>query len=148
MKTGDTVKHGPSGEEWVVAYVDRDYLAPCGWPPGEAKVADCTLVEECSEEESLALLRRLAEMRGDGRGPDRRALLAQDELRTRGLLPPLPLTDAEKLRALGPVLAVARDFVQHYDRGNGCGNCGGMPHTSECYVARFKVALESAEARP
>ena len=35
IDTGDTVKHGPTGETWVVAYVQGDRLAWCGWPEGE-----------------------------------------------------------------------------------------------------------------
>ena len=65
MRCGDTVLHVPSGEEWLVAYVNGDYLAWCGWPPGEALVSDCRLVEACSAEEHLKLLRQLAAMSGE-----------------------------------------------------------------------------------
>lgn len=51
MRTGDAVLHRPSGEIWVVAYVDGEYMSWCGWPPGEAKVADCTVTRECSDKE-------------------------------------------------------------------------------------------------
>jgi hypothetical protein len=40
IDTADHVLHGPSGETWVVAYVEGDRLAWCGWPEGEAKLAD------------------------------------------------------------------------------------------------------------
>ena len=83
MKTGDTVKHGPSDETWTVAYVDGDHIAWCGWPPGEARLSDCTLVEECSQEESVALLRKLAEPRTDPW--DRRSVMAWRRLRELGL---------------------------------------------------------------
>jgi hypothetical protein len=81
IKTGDTVKHGPTGETWTVAFVEDDRLAWCGWPPGYAKLADCTLVESCSAEESLSLIRQLAEMRGSDRdGYDHRKSWAQHYL--------------------------------------------------------------------
>lgn len=67
MKTGDTVLHGPTGEEWVVAYVDiaNNRLAWCGWPPGLAKFSDCTLVDVCSDEDSAKLIREIADMNSD-----------------------------------------------------------------------------------
>jgi hypothetical protein len=59
-RAGDCVFHRPTGETWVLAYVDGDYLAWCGWPAGEAKVSDCELVAQCTDEEHLRLLRSLA----------------------------------------------------------------------------------------
>lgn len=43
MRTGDHVLHKPSGETWVVAFVDGDDLAWCGWPNGLARTSDCEL---------------------------------------------------------------------------------------------------------
>ena len=63
MRTGDTVKHRPTGETWTVAYVDGDRLAPCGWPNCEALVSDCDLIEACSDEEHRDILDRCAEIR-------------------------------------------------------------------------------------
>lgn len=38
--------------------------------------------------------------------------------------------------------AVAYDFVRYYvDGTDGCRNCGGFPHSSECFVGRFVIAL-------
>jgi len=53
LRCGDTVKHLFSGDTWEVAYADyaSGHLSPCGWPEGEAKIADCDLVERCSDEE-------------------------------------------------------------------------------------------------
>lgn len=48
IDTGDYVHHGPTGEDWVVAYVRGDRLAWQGWPPGEAALADCTLLQKAS----------------------------------------------------------------------------------------------------
>jgi hypothetical protein len=66
VRTGDTVRHEPSGEEWLVAYVEGTDLVPCGWPLTFAKVSDCKLVTACSDEESTALLNRMADMRDGG----------------------------------------------------------------------------------
>lgn len=52
-RCGDAVKHGPSGEEWLVAFADpeRNELSPAGWPESYAKISDCTLIRQCSDEE-------------------------------------------------------------------------------------------------
>ena len=60
IRTGDTVYHQPSGETWVVAYVDEDRLAWCGWPEGEARLEDCELHRACSEEEHWDWVARIA----------------------------------------------------------------------------------------
>lgn len=36
---------------------------------------------------------------------------------------------------------VAYDFVRHYTAGGGCSHCGGLPHSTECFVGRMVVAL-------
>ena len=76
VRCGDHVYHRPTGEDWLVAYVDGNYLAPCGWPPGEAKVADCTVVYRCTDEEHVSLLEDCAKLT-DKRGDKARALLAE-----------------------------------------------------------------------
>ena len=77
IRTGDTVHHRPSGEEWLVAYVEDDRLAMCGWPPGEALVADCDLIKSCTDDECLELLHRMAKMEEpDKRGRKAREVLA------------------------------------------------------------------------
>jgi hypothetical protein len=81
IDTGDTVKYGPTGEEWIVAYVDGDRLAWCGWPPGEALLADCTLVRKGTHEERGRLLRQMANMRSNGDGYDRRQRIAELRLK-------------------------------------------------------------------
>lgn len=60
IDTADHVLHGPTGEEWVVAYVIGDHLAWCGWPPGQAALADCTLTKKATDEEREKLLREMA----------------------------------------------------------------------------------------
>lgn len=48
-RTGDVVRHAPTGEEWEVAWCDGERLAPAGWPSCVARLADCTLTERCSD---------------------------------------------------------------------------------------------------
>lgn len=64
IRCGDRVHHGPTGEDWVVAYVDGEYLAWCGWPAGEALVLDCTLIKACTDDEHLKQLRECAASSG------------------------------------------------------------------------------------
>lgn len=68
IDTADHVMHGPSGETWLVAYVQGDRLAWCGWPEGEAALADCTLVKKATPEERNKLLLELADCTNDRRG--------------------------------------------------------------------------------
>lgn len=62
MRTGDVVLHNPSGEEWLVAWADPQsgYMAPCGWPTCEAKIADCTIVEMADDDASDKLVDELS----------------------------------------------------------------------------------------
>ena len=44
---------------------------------------------------------------------------------------------------------VAYDFVRYYVAGStGCRNCGGLPHSSECFVGKFIVALALDSLQP
>lgn len=81
IKAGDTVKHRPTGETWVVAFAnhERGELSPCGWPESLAKLSDCELVKSCTQEESEELLHRLADLSD----PDIRGSWAREELRKR-----------------------------------------------------------------
>lgn len=65
IDTGDSVKHGPTGEIWLVACVDGDRLHWCGWPEGEAMLSDCTLVRKATPEERRKLLKEIASMNSD-----------------------------------------------------------------------------------
>ena len=79
MRAGDRVKHGPTGETWIVAYVDGDYMAWCGWPEGEAKVSDCTLTETCSDDEHRKRLEEIAKSSGKRAQRAQAALLELDK---------------------------------------------------------------------
>lgn len=81
IRTGDTVIHKPTGEEWLVAGVDNGQLMWCGWPEGSADLADCELVESASDQASMELLQTLAAMTG----PDMRKRYAIRELEKMGL---------------------------------------------------------------
>jgi hypothetical protein len=72
--TGDIVSHGPTGEEWVVAYVRDDKLAACGWPDTIADLADCTLVSKATPEERRSLLETMAAGNGHRASYAQRAL--------------------------------------------------------------------------
>lgn len=60
MRTGDTVRHIPTGELWTVAWADERELMWCGWPEGWAKISDCVLVKACTDEEHWGLVEELA----------------------------------------------------------------------------------------
>jgi len=79
IDTADHVHHAPSGEDWVVAYVAADRLAWCGWPQGQAALADCTLLKKATPGELDKLLREMADMDGN----DMRAAYARGRLAAR-----------------------------------------------------------------
>jgi len=79
IDTGDHVKHGPTGETWVVAFVENGRLAWCGWPEGLADLADCALVQKAAPGEREKLLLSMADIGdGDMRGRYARERLAKD----------------------------------------------------------------------
>lgn len=63
--TGDFVLHKPSGEEWVVAYVENGRVACCGWPYTLAELSDCQLTAKATPEKRQKLLEYLSNMSGD-----------------------------------------------------------------------------------
>ncbi len=67
MKTGDVVKHKPSGESWLVAAVSPDgkRLICCGWPESMADVEECELEREASDEYAVSLANRVVKECGD-----------------------------------------------------------------------------------
>ena len=74
IRAGDIVRHKPTGEDWVVAYVDGDRLAWCGWPAGEANLNDCRLKKTCTDEEHRSWLQQIAKSDGKRARMARRAL--------------------------------------------------------------------------
>ena len=77
IRTGDTVFHRPSGERWLVACVRGDDLSWCGWPEGQARLADCDLIISCTDEAHWKLVREIAASSQDHRGRYCRWLLEQ-----------------------------------------------------------------------
>lgn len=73
-RAGDIVHHDPTGEDWVVAYVDGESLAWCGWPAGEVRAADCWLKKSCDDAEHLDWLHQIAKSDGKRASMARRAL--------------------------------------------------------------------------
>jgi hypothetical protein len=65
IDTGDTVLHLPTGETWVVAFVERDRLSWVGWPEGFAALSDCTLLKKATPDERQKLLEDMANMQTD-----------------------------------------------------------------------------------
>lgn len=41
-----------------------------------------------------------------------------------------------------------RAFVAHYRQNGGCSHCGGMPHSTTCFVGRVERALAGAPCQP
>lgn len=72
FRCGDVVEHVPSGERWVVAWCEGDDLAPCGWPDGIARTADCRLVKAADDHAHRSMVRSWADSSGHG-GDSRRA---------------------------------------------------------------------------
>jgi hypothetical protein len=56
IDTGDVVFHAPSGETWLVAFVEGDRLIACGWPETVAQLEHCTLKRKATPEQRLKLL--------------------------------------------------------------------------------------------
>lgn len=58
MRAGDTVRHTPSGEKWIVAAMsdDEQELSPAGWPESIAKTSDCTIIKSASDDKHDAMV--------------------------------------------------------------------------------------------
>jgi hypothetical protein len=65
IDTGDTVRHKPTGEKWIVACVRDDQLSWIGWPEGWAELEDCELIKKATPEKRLEWLKDLAAMKAD-----------------------------------------------------------------------------------
>lgn len=65
IDTGDTVRHVPSDEEWLVAFVENGRLCACGWPCSFVPLTDCVLLEKASTVKRDNLLQDMANISGD-----------------------------------------------------------------------------------
>lgn len=83
MRTGDHVIHKPSRETWVVAWADHEtgYMAPCGWPECQAKIVDCYVIREASDDEYAEVC---AELAASGRGDAHKANAIAAAIRSMG----------------------------------------------------------------
>lgn len=75
-RCGDTVRHRPTGEQWLVAYADPTTgdLAWVGWPEGRAQLSDCDLVARASDAVHVRWVNRIARVGSrDNGSPDHRA---------------------------------------------------------------------------
>lgn len=105
MKAGDTVRHIPTGEEWVVAATQGTELICCCWPETMAPFSECELVKTCSDaEHKEQLLHTYAYCNGQLRGA-----WARSELESMGLIGPAKQTASvdAKFRRL---LKAAKDY--------------------------------------
>lgn len=80
IDTGDHVHHAPTGETWVVAFVENESLYWVGWPPGRADLADCTLVRKASPQERKNTLIGMVCMDGDVRCEYARRKVLEEKL--------------------------------------------------------------------
>jgi hypothetical protein len=80
FRAGDTIRHLPSGEEWLLACDEEDgRVVCCGWPETQANAKDCILVEAATDKERISTLSRVAEScSGQMRG--RRAMRQLNEV--------------------------------------------------------------------
>lgn len=88
---GDTIKHAPTGETWILACDQQDNdVMPAGWPETLAKATHCRLVKAATDEERLSMLRTVSAWRLN-HDPDgsRRQRLAAMQLAAQ----PVPIFD-------------------------------------------------------
>lgn len=69
FRSGDVVRHKPSGETWVLAVVEPENgrAWPAGWPCSSTPLVALEMVEAASGEASLKMLREVAAMENDPR---------------------------------------------------------------------------------
>lgn len=60
FRTGDVVRHKPTGETWTVAYGDCYEIVCCGWPESWAPVTEVEMVRAATDSEHWDLVRRVA----------------------------------------------------------------------------------------
>ena len=63
IDTGDTVFHKSTGETWLVACVEDEWISWVGWPEGRGQLSDCTLTKKATPAQRQELLEQMAAMR-------------------------------------------------------------------------------------
>ena len=70
FRAGDQVKHGPTGECWLLAFGDTEdgtgKVSPCGWQETLAEASDCTLLKAATDDEADEMRRKWSDMRVAG----------------------------------------------------------------------------------
>lgn len=66
-RCGDHVLHEPTGETWLVAWVEGGDIAWTGWPNGAALLRDCTITKRCTDREHAKAVQAWADVRDDSR---------------------------------------------------------------------------------
>jgi len=66
IQIGDIVRHGPSGQEWCVAFADYEEgrMSAWGWPESVERLENVTLVRKASQEQYLEWKPKLLENDG------------------------------------------------------------------------------------
>lgn len=95
IDTGDTVLHRPTGEQWIVAYVNGDRLSACGWPDTIVPLADCELVHKARPGQRMDILQMMATSTGH-RADYAREVLAALDPDDFPLPPACPLRDGDE----------------------------------------------------
>lgn len=100
-RAGDTVRHRPSGETWVLACDQNGATVwPAGWPEGCADACDCELELAANDGDRVEMLRRVSKSRGDHGDSTYRGSLALRQLHELKLCePPCGMCHAERLDA-------------------------------------------------
>jgi hypothetical protein len=111
IDTADHVRHGPTGETWLVARVHGEYLYPCGWPPSRADLHDCTLVKKASPAERQKLLQELATGQGE------HAEWAKDRLVPANSVSDSRGPDIPECEKSGPLLQDAENSIEAPEAG-------------------------------
>ena len=66
FRAADSVRHEPSGEEWLLATDEENgRVQPWGWPESMAEAKDCQLIEPATDQERLDMLKTWA---AEGKG--------------------------------------------------------------------------------
>ena len=86
IDAGDTLRHIPSGEEWLAAateeYGPDVRVWAYGWPCAGVRIQDCKLIERATEERCLIALKEWA---AQGGAHDVRVSIARRRLTAEGL---------------------------------------------------------------
>lgn len=81
IRSGDTVKHVPSGETRLVAWADEKEVISYGWPERIARIEDCVLLKSADDESYWDMVCSVAASRESLQGMYCRHILDQIDSR-------------------------------------------------------------------